>query len=171
MKNLNEKKDFFLLSLGSNLGDRIENINKAIEMLTYIDGVEIEYVSSFYETEPVGYKKQPWFINIAISGFSTLTVYEFFNYCKMIEQEIGRKPRPKFHEREIDIDIIFYGNTCIDSALIQIPHKRMAERRFVLVPLAEIHSDFVHPTIGKTIRQLLIDCPDVSKVIKIEANN
>ncbi|MGQ9820031.1 MAG: 2-amino-4-hydroxy-6-hydroxymethyldihydropteridine diphosphokinase [Candidatus Kapaibacteriales bacterium] len=164
MDETHNNKVFFLLSVGSNLGDRINNIKKAIEMISGMVNTEVLRISSFYETEPFGYKEQPWFINIAVSGYTSLSIMEFYYHCKSIEQAIGRKPRPKWHEREIDIDILFFGNQLIDSLVLQIPHKGIPERRFVLVTAAEIHPDFVHPLLHKTISQLLEDCLDNSVV-------
>lgn len=164
MEEISQKKVFFLLSIGSNIGDRIKNIKKSIEMLSKIAGTIISRISSFYETEPVGFKEQPWFINIAVSGYTTLSALEFFNYCKSIEQAIGRKQRPKWHEREIDIDVLFFGNQLIDSLSFQVPHKGIPERRFVLVTAAEIHPEFVHPIFNKTILELLENCADNSSV-------
>lgn len=164
MEEISQNKVFFILSIGSNLGERIGNIKKSIEMISRIVGTEISRISSFYETEPVGFKEQPWFINIAVSGYTTLSAMEFFNYCKFIEQSIGRKQRPKWHEREIDIDILFFGNQFINSLVLQIPHKEIHKRRFVLVTAAEIHPEFVHPIFNKTILELLENCADNSSV-------
>lgn len=164
MEEVSQNKVFFILSIGANIGDRIGNIKKSIEMLSKIAGTEISSISSYYETEPVGFKEQPWFINIAVSGYTTLSPLDFFNYCKSIERAIGRRQRPKWHEREIDIDILFFGNQLIDSSTLQIPHKGILERRFVLVAAAEIHPEFVHPIFNKTILELLENCTDNSSV-------
>lgn len=165
-----EKKEFFLLSIGSNLGDRIQNIDRAIKMLSNTYRIEIVRVSSFYETEPFGFTDQPWFVNVAVSGYSTLSAFEFFDYCKLIERTIGRQPRPKWREREIDIDIIFYGKQNIDAFHLQVPHKSMAERRFVLIPAVEIHPEYLHPKLNKTLIQLLNECKDKSKVLLFSGN-
>lgn len=153
-----------LLSLGSNLGSRIDNIKKAVNFLKSKKILDNIKISSFYETEPVGYSDQPFFINIAITGETMLSPEKLLDACKSIERTIGRRKRPKWHEREIDVDIILYDNLIIDTFELQIPHPRMQERRFVLVPANEIASKWIVPKINKTIGEILQECTDVSDV-------
>lgn len=159
------KANFYvLLSLGSNVGDRYENINKAIEKLSQ-DGIIYNLkTSKFYETEPVGYKEQGWFLNCSVSGYTNLDSIELFKKCKEIEKELGRKKRARWHEREIDIDILLYSDLIFHSDLLTIPHPRMHERKFVLVPSAEIAPNAIHPLLHSTIKDLLEKCQDNSKV-------
>ena len=141
------------LALGSNLGDRRGNLAAALQRLR--DVVEICAVSSIYETDPAGYLDQPRFFNIACSGKTRLTPPELLRYAKEIEVVIGRQPTFRNGPRPIDIDIIFYDDLHIIQDDLIIPHPRMAERAFVLVPLVEIAPQVVDPTSGQTVQELL----------------
>src|SRR5579885_762596 len=145
------------LSMGSNLGDRRGNLAAAIQRLYTM--MEIEKVSSVYETEPVGYLEQPRFLNIAVAGTTRLSPQEFLKRAKEIETALGRQETIRNGPRPIDIDIIFYDNLMLDSEPLTIPHPRMAERAFVLAPLAEIAPEVVHPALGSTARELLAEVP------------
>src|SRR5579885_2977193 len=134
------------LALGSNLGDRRGNIAAALQRLRAI--IEIETISSVYETEPVGYLEQPRFLNIVCGGKTRLSAQELLKAAKEIEVAIGRQPTFRNGPRPIDIDIIFYDDLHITEDNLTIPHPRMAERAFVLVPLAEIAPDAVDPVTG-----------------------
>ena len=141
------------LALGSNMGDRRGNLAAALQRLREV--VEISTISSIYETEPVGYLDQPRFFNIVCYGKTALTAQELLNYVKDIEVAIGRQPTFRNGPRPIDIDIIFYDDLHITQDNLSIPHPRMAERAFVLVPLAEIAPDAVDPISGHTAGELL----------------
>lgn len=117
-------------------------------------------ISPFYETEPVGYEEQPSFINCALIGYTTLQPIELFNQIKSIEKFFGRKERPRWHERELDIDIILFDDMIIENDYLTIPHPRMNERRFVLLPSCDIAPDMVHPETHKTIAELHRECKD-----------
>jgi len=151
-----QKPVFTLLSIGANIGERFENIEKAIEYLSSSGVLTDIKSSSIYETEPVGYRNQPWFLNAVVSGYTTIPADLLMGIIKNIEEIIGRKKREKWHEREIDIDILLYGKLIYKDNNITIPHPRMHERRIV------------HPQSGKTINQLLNDCKDKSDVKKLE---
>lgn len=155
-----------LLSLGANLGDRAGSICRAIDFIREIGVLKDIKLSSFYETQPIGYTEQPNFINIAIYGYTNLPINHLLFFCKSIEYFCGRQPRKLWHEREIDIDIIFYSNEIINNILITIPHPRMHERAFVLIPAAEIAPDYIHPIKKKSISELLTLCTDFSEVNK-----
>ncbi len=160
----NDGEIFVLLSIGANLGDKKRNVKEAFGRLKEKSVLKEPRMSSFYLTEPNGYKDQPWFINVAVSGFTSLSPINLLKECKKIEKEIGRVNRGRWKEREIDIDILLYGDAILSEAALTAPHKRMHERRFVLVPAAEIAGGQVHPKLKLTIRQLLANCPDKSIV-------
>jgi len=141
------------LALGSNMGDRRGNLAAALQRLR--DMMEISTVSSIYETEPVGYIDQPRFLNIVCRGTTTLSAQELLKYAKDIEVAIGRQPTFRNGPRPIDIDIIFYDELCLTQENLIVPHPRMAERAFVLVPLAEIAPGAVDPGSGQTVQELL----------------
>ncbi len=141
------------LSLGSNLGDRETNISSALKILG--QKVRISKVSSLYETEPVGYKDQPWFLNCVCSVETELSPQALLKFAKAIERKMGRKRTIRFGPRVIDIDILFYDGLILDSSDLVIPHPRLAERAFVLVPLKEIAPGLMHPLLGLTVEEIL----------------
>ena len=141
------------LSLGSNLGDREKNIAKALELLT--PKVLVDRTSFLYETEPVGYSEQPRFLNAVCRGETELTPWELLDLVKEIEEALGRVPSFPNAPRPIDIDIVFYADQVINSPRLTIPHPRLEERAFVLIPLAEIAPDLVHPVSRRKVRELV----------------
>lgn len=151
------------LSLGSNMGDRAENIARAIEALAS-HGVRVTRQSSLYETEPVDVKDQGWFLNSVIEGETDWAPTELMNVLLGIERGLGRKRRVPKGPRVIDIDILLFGSTVARTPEVKIPHPRMTERRFVLVPFAEIAPGARHPGLQKTIAQLLDETPDRSQL-------
>lgn len=140
------------LGLGSNIGDRKANICKALEILA--EKVNVESVSTFYETEPWGYKEQPMFLNIACRINTGLGARALLTLAKDTEHKLGRMPGFRNGPRTIDIDILLYDNIVIDEPDLSVPHPRLTERAFVLVPLAEIAPELVHPKEGKTMKQM-----------------
>lgn len=152
------------LGLGSNLGDRKQNLAQALELVS--QQVAVEQLSSIYETEPVGYKQQPLFLNAVCRISTKLSPEQLLGLAKEIEAKLGRIP--SFHNapRLIDIDILFYGDEVVSSRELTIPHPHLAERAFVLVPLAEIAPGLIHPENGRTIRELLNDLGIVYGVCK-----
>ncbi|HNQ11719.1 MAG TPA: 2-amino-4-hydroxy-6-hydroxymethyldihydropteridine diphosphokinase [Bacteroidia bacterium] len=158
-------KNAYLL-LGSNLGDRMSSIESA---LSYLENeyCVIQKCSSFYESEAWGGNAQNYFVNIAIHLKTGFTPKELLLHCKQIEMLAGRKSYKKWGDREIDIDILFYENETFTDEQLLIPHPYLQERKFVLLPLAEIALQYMHPVEKKTIRQLLHDCKDPLNVKKI----
>lgn len=140
------KKEFnnrAFLGLGGNIGDKKENIQKALELLDRSDSIKVVQVSSFYETEPWGYEKQDWFMNVVAEVETELSPYELLDYCQFIEKELKRERLIRWGPRTIDVDILLYdGFESKDERLI-VPHERMTERAFVMVPLYEINKEIV----------------------------
>lgn len=151
-------------SLGSNVGDRQAFMRNAVSHLE--DKVKSLTISSFYETEPWGNTDQPKFLNLCAKGITALSAEELLVFIKTIEASLGRKHTEKWGPREIDIDILFYGNKIISDQDVEIPHPYIAHRAFVLEPLAEIAPDFIHPVLKKTIKELA-DNIDVSGIKKV----
>jgi 2-amino-4-hydroxy-6-hydroxymethyldihydropteridine diphosphokinase len=156
------------LSLGSNLGDRRANIQQALDRLE-AEGVKTVRVSSFYKTEPVGYKAQPWFLNCVAEVETDLMPLRLVQRCRAVERELGRRPGPRGGPRLIDIDILLYESAVVRSAEVTVPHPRMAERRFVLVPLGELAAQVRHPVTQQTVADMLHETPDHSQVVKLRA--
>jgi len=151
------------LSLGSNLDDRAKNLSDAIAALANAR-VRVVRVSSVYETEPVGYLEQPWFLNCAVQVETELGALELLRALRGIETQMGSKKLIAKGPRQIDMDILLYGNEVIDTPELQVPHPRMHLRRFVLQPLAEIAPDTQHPVSHLSIADLLARTPDKSAV-------
>jgi 2-amino-4-hydroxy-6-hydroxymethyldihydropteridine diphosphokinase len=141
------------LGIGSNIGDREDNLRYAVRLLA--ERVNIEKLSPFYDTAPVGNLDQTRFLNAVCKGRTTLPPQDLLAFLKEIEQRMGRITAPSSSPRPIDIDILFYGNLTINTAVLTIPHPRLMERVFVLAPLADIAPRVKHPVIGKTIKHLL----------------
>jgi 2-amino-4-hydroxy-6-hydroxymethyldihydropteridine diphosphokinase len=151
------------LAWGSNLGDRARLWAQARRALAR-GGVRIRKASSIYETEPVGCGEQPPYFNGVVEAESSLTPWQLLDLAKTIEADLGRKATGRNLPRPIDIDILLMGETVLRTPGLTIPHPRLAERRFVLVPLAEIAPRLRHPVLKATIRELLRRCPDASEV-------
>lgn len=152
------------LGLGSNIGDREANLSRALNFL--FQQIAIERVSSIYETEPVGFVEQPWFLNLVCVGETKMDPFELLAFVKEIEAELGRVSSFSNAPRPIDIDLLLYDDQKIDTDDLIIPHPRMAQRRFVLVPMVEIAASIIHPGNGKTMKDLLSDLSDSIQVRK-----
>lgn len=160
-------KKIAYLGLGSNLGDRKKNLEIAHEKLSQHPNIRITASSSFYETEPVGYLDQDWFINQAIEIETSLSPIKLLETTQGIEEGLGRERSIKWGPRTVDIDILAYEDRIMNTPVLKLPHPSLHERRFVLVPLEEIAPAFLHPVLDKSISKILIDTPDKNLVKRI----
>ncbi|MCX5849883.1 MAG: 2-amino-4-hydroxy-6-hydroxymethyldihydropteridine diphosphokinase [Deltaproteobacteria bacterium] len=142
------------IGIGSNLGNALKNCQYAVENLSLSRGIEITGVSSFYKTEPVGIENQNYFVNAVVEIKTILSARNILETLHNIENDMGRKREMKGGPRIIDIDLLFYGRDVIREADLIVPHPEIHERRFVLEPLCEIASYFIHPAFGISIRGL-----------------
>lgn len=152
------------LSLGSNLGERRANLRNAIGKLLNLG--RLIAVSSFYETEPVEFTDQPWFLNCAVALQTNLTAEDFLAGIMTIEREMGRQRTQPKGPRTIDIDILLFGKATLQTPQLTLPHPAMHQRRFVLEPLAEIAPDLQHPVLKKSARELLALLPKTGATVK-----
>ncbi|MBU0595243.1 2-amino-4-hydroxy-6-hydroxymethyldihydropteridine diphosphokinase [Candidatus Bipolaricaulota bacterium] len=153
------------LGLGSNLGSREGQIAKGSDRLERY-GVDVDRRSSLYETEPVGVEDQPWFVNQVVEGRTDLSPAELLAACKRVERELGRTESIRFGPRVLDIDILLYGDRVIDDDGLEIPHLRMTERRFVLIPLLEIAPGLRDPRSGTKYADILNRLDEGKKVFQ-----
>jgi 2-amino-4-hydroxy-6-hydroxymethyldihydropteridine diphosphokinase len=154
------------LGLGTNLGDRELNLRKAINNVNELIG-SVVLVSSIYETEPVGFRSEEKFLNMVAEVDTMLKPSGVMDMILKAEALLGRvRKGNKYTSRIIDLDILLFGNRIIENDSLSVPHPRMHERRFVLIPLCEIAPDLVHPILKKSIKTLLSECQDKSSVIK-----
>lgn len=153
------------LSLGSNVGDRAANLNGAINRLCALG--EVVQVSSLYETEPVEFTAQPWFLNCAVELETAETPQQLMAHILEIEEQMGRKRTQEKGPRSIDIDILLFGDSTVEGKGLTIPHPALHERRFVLEPLVEIAPDVRHPLFKQTMRELRDALPPGQDVRKV----
>lgn len=155
------------IGIGSNLGSAITNCRQAIALLNEHPKIKVISRSSFYETEPVGPQDQNWFINAVVEIKTDLEPLSLLDALLAIEVEMGRIREEKWGPRIIDLDILLYGNLTLNNSRLEIPHPEMIYRRFVLAPLAELTPNSIHPTVKKSIQQLLSELPEDKKVARL----
>ena len=144
------------LSLGSNIGDRVGYLQQAAQLLKAVPEISVVSTSSFYESEPWKMDSENWFVNAVIQITTSLSTEELLSECLRIESQLGRKREgdKEYHDRTIDIDILFYDDLILHTDKLTIPHPYFHKRAFVMVPMLEIAQDFVHPLFKKTVMQL-----------------
>lgn len=156
--------ELIVLGFGSNLGRRFDNLRKAIKLISQSNNFNLLAVSPVYETEPWGYKKQNNFLNCIAAGFYREDEHNLFRELKSVEKKLRRKKTEKWHPRNIDIDILFFGNRMVKSKRLKIPHPYIQYRNFILKPLCDLMPDFIHPVLGKSVRSLYNQSKDKCKV-------
>lgn len=155
------------LGLGSNQGDRLGAIQQAIRFLTDHPDIRLLSASSFYETEPVGFKDQDWFVNVAVAIDTSLSPEELLDVCQKTENALGRvrDPNQPKGPRTIDIDILFYDDVVLHTDELTLPHPRVHERACMLVPLLEVNSRVMHPVLKRSVEQLHSDLSEPEEVV------
>ena len=144
------------ISVGSNIGNKLENCKKGVDSLIRSDSVTLKAQSPCYKTDPVDYLDQAWFINYVIKIETSLDPFELLNKLKSIQQDAGRlRDEIRFGPRILDLDIILFDDEVINSEKLIIPHPRMHKRRFVLKPVCDIDSEIIHPVLKKNMKYLL----------------
>nr|WP_285857110.1 2-amino-4-hydroxy-6-hydroxymethyldihydropteridine diphosphokinase [Mesobacillus subterraneus] len=146
--------------MGSNMGDRLDYLKKAILHLESHENITVVNTSSIYETDPVGYTNQDQFLNMAIQVMTSLKPFELLDVCLNIEEQLGRKREMRWGPRTLDLDILVYNQENIETEKLTLPHPRMSERAFVILPLLEIDPNIMLPTMKEPLKSCLQSIPD-----------
>jgi len=155
MKAKDPEQKAAYIGVGSNLGDKLKNCLAAIDLVGRIPGCNVEKISRFYRTEPVGVEGQDWYVNVVISLCTEIRARDLLENLSAIEGGLGRVGKGKWESRTIDLDILLFGKDVVNEKHLTIPHPRMHLRRFVLVPMAELEPDLIHPVLKKSMAELL----------------
>ena len=148
------------IGVGSNLGDKTDNCLEAVVRIDEISGCRVTAQSDFYRTQPVGVKGQDWYVNGVIVLSAEISAQDLLKGLLAIEVDMGRERKGKWDSRIIDLDILLFGEEVISEKGLQVPHPLMHSRRFVLVPMVSLAPDLVHPVLGKSMAELLVDSPE-----------
>ncbi len=167
---MNRAKQKAFIGAGSNQGDKVQNINRALELLNSNPAVSLLKVASLYKTEPVGYTQQDWFVNTVAEIETSLNPRELLDLLMSIERKMGRRRLIRWGPRNIDLDILLYDTLTIKEPDLEIPHPRLTERAFVVVPLAEIYPDLILPG-GFTASELGAKLQKEQQVVKLSSGN
>ncbi|MFH1243515.1 MAG: 2-amino-4-hydroxy-6-hydroxymethyldihydropteridine diphosphokinase [Pseudomonadota bacterium] len=153
------------IGIGSNLGDKLANCIKAIELIRGVTGCSLIAGSDFYRTEPVGVERQNWYVNAVISLSAGMSAQDLLSSLMGIEERMGRVRTRKWAPRTIDLDILLFGQDIMNDEDLEIPHPFMHLRRFVLVPMVQLAPDLIHPVLGKTMSELLENLSDEAQTV------
>jgi 2-amino-4-hydroxy-6-hydroxymethyldihydropteridine diphosphokinase len=159
------------IGIGSNLGDKADQCEKAISEILKVDRHKLLAKSSFFKTQPMGYTSQDWFVNGVIKIETNLEPIDLLRTLKTIESNLGRLKTFRRGPRLIDLDILFFDEREIQTEELQVPHPLIHERQFVLIPLAEIDPGLIHPVLGKTVQELLENLKQDQGVEKLQSSN
>lgn len=154
------RSDRAFVGLGTNVGDRPEAIERAVDALDGSPDIQVIRRASLFETEPVGPVDQPWFVNTVVELDTGLGAEALLAQLKAIETDLGRVPRERWGPREIDLDLLVFGDSVIHTSELVVPHPELPKRRFVLEPLAELAPDLIHPELGQSVARLRHACVD-----------
>ena len=159
------------IGIGSNVGDTLNNCRKAIELIHQINGCKVTGRSAFYRTEPVGATSQDWYVNGVIRIETILGPHELLKSLLSIESAMGRIRRQKWEPRVIDLDILLYGDKIIEESDLRIPHPLMHQRRFVLMPMAQLNPGLIHPVEGRSMSELMDDLSVEGQAVILLSDN
>jgi 2-amino-4-hydroxy-6-hydroxymethyldihydropteridine diphosphokinase len=162
------KENHSYIAFGSNKGDKLQNMKKALQEIIADKNNTFIRSSSVYETKPYGYKEQDNFYNATVEIKTSYELIELLDYLKYVEKKLGRGSSPRWGPREIDLDILFYNDLVFSNDRITVPHKEIANRDFVLVPLCEIAPDYYHPVLKQKICDICISDSEETVISKIQ---